>query len=102
MRRLSNLIEATLERVSREGIGTRAALAGGPDAILLDLSVDLGLVIVVVGERGVDLRQRPMWMRGKHIFGRHTPYGLLDHDLFDFNGRAGDVRYAALVDGDRP
>src|SRR5919199_1198560 len=57
------------EFLACERVGMSRSFRYDPRAVTLDLCVDLGLVVVVVRERGVDLWQRPMRMRDEHSSG---------------------------------
>ncbi len=54
---------------------------------LLDFRVDLGGVIVVVGEGGMDLRRTKRLVLTAHVLDRPTMRELVHHDLCDPNAR---------------
>src|SRR5579871_5217814 len=73
-------------------------------AELLDLSVAAGdlfvqfaLVVVVVGQRSVDLRQGQMRMFRVDLGRRQSKSLLIQHHLNDLGGRVGDPGGALLI-----
>ena len=68
-----------------------------PLQLLLHLSVYLALVIMVVGECGVDLRQREVGMGGMDFFGIPAVGCLIHGDFDDFGVSASNPGHSAAV-----
>lgn len=75
---------------------TRPEFVGNAEA-LLDLSVDLGLVVIVVAHRRMNLSEREVWVVLSHLLGGRSVGHLVHDQVYHLHACAGDPRDPEVV-----